>query len=307
MAWQPLAEPIYPWVRTIDRIMTAERPPDMTGPTLVIASDYGGNDNGSRYATTAIVCADLELSRDWELMRRAVRREYLADGRRMAYKRLSDRQRAWALVPFLQAAERIHGLCLVTIVNKTLRNLCLPAGEYQRVHQAAQLRGRWKDADLENALRVTQLVSCVTGGLSRPGHNIYWISDQDSLFANPDRQHDITRLVSQTSSHYVRHPLGELGVGTTAIDEGDRLEEDLASVADIAAGATAEIATRLSEYCGGCIPASLALDYTRALLPKAGCIADWLWSYSGSLKRVVVLFERQRNGAMSVARFRQEY
>jgi hypothetical protein len=306
MAWQTLVEPIYPWARTIDRIITAERPPDLTGSTLAIVSDYGGSDSSSRYETTAIVCADLERSADWEHMRRLVRREYLGDGRRMAYKSLGDRQRAQALIPFLQAAERIHGLCIVTIVNKSLRNLCLNPGDHARMHQAAQLRANWKDAELESALRVTHLVSCVVGGLSRPGQNIYWISDQDSLFANADRHHDVGRLVSKWSSHYARHSLGELGLGTTALDEGDRWEEDMASVADLVAGATAQIATRLGEFCGGCIPHSLAVDYTRPLLPKANCIADWLWSYTGSLKRVVVLFERQRDRRMSVSRFRME-
>src|SRR5687767_15340318 len=47
----------------------------------------------------------------------------LADGRRMAYKSLSDRQRAQALVPFLAAAEEIPGLCLVTIINREIRHL----------------------------------------------------------------------------------------------------------------------------------------------------------------------------------------
>ena len=96
-------------------------------------------------------------------------------------------------------------------------------------------------------LQLTQLIACVIGGLSQPFQNIYWISDEDSLFANIVRHTDVTRVLSSYSGHYVRHELGELRVGTTSIDEGDRLEEDLAAVADLAAGALAEILTRMAD------------------------------------------------------------
>ncbi len=306
MAWNSLISPLYPWARTIDRILTAERPPDLSGPTIYVASDYGGCDKNSLYETTAVVCSDLKLSVDWERKRRIVRRNYLADGRRMAYKSLGDRQRAHALVPFLQAAEYIHGLCLVTVVSKSIRHLCLNKGDYERIRQVAQLKGKWKDPDLEAAMRITHLLSCILGGLSRPGHNIYWISDQDGLFANNVRHKDMARLAGIFSSCYVKHALGEVGLGTTVIDEGDRMEEDLASVCDLVAGATAEVATCLAEYCGGAVPYNLAVRYSRPLLPKAKCIADWLWRPGGLLKRVAVLFDLQRDGRMSVSRFRME-
>jgi hypothetical protein len=221
----------------------------------------------------------------------------------MSYERLSDRQRAKALVPFLSAAAEIRGLCLVVIFNKTIRHLCLNEGDYVAMREAAQLRARWKDQELEEALRVTHLVACLVGGLSQPGQNVYWISDEDSLFANPGRQHDVARLLSSFSSHYTRHPLGELGVGTTALDEGDRLEEDFASVADLVAGAVAETTSRLSEACGGRIPQNVAVEYPREFLPKADLIARWLWAGGGQLRRVVVLFEAQGPVTISVSRY----
>jgi hypothetical protein len=67
-------------------------------------------------------------------------------------------------------------------------------------------------------------------------------------------------MLSSWSSHYVKHNLGELGIGTTSIDEGDRIEEDLAAVADLVAGAAAEVVTRMAEQCGGRIPRDLAVE-----------------------------------------------
>jgi hypothetical protein len=221
----------------------------------------------------------------------------------MSYKGLSDRQRTRALVPFLSAAEYIHGLCFVVIVNKAIRHLCLnTADDYEKMRKIAGLRARWKDKELEEALRLTHFVSCLIGGLSQPNQNIYWISDEDSLFANETRSKDLARLLSSFSSHYATYPLGELGIGTTAIDEGDRIEEDFASVADLVAGAVAETTTRLSDGCGGRIPHNLTIEYAKEFIPKADIIARWLWLGKSNLRRVTVLFEKRQDGGFSVSR-----
>lgn len=303
MAWKHITTPLYPWVKTIDRILTVENPPTMSGSTMYIASDYSGTHKSSRYHVSVILCADLEASRDWGFLRQKVRQRYLADGRRMSYKGLSDRQRANALVPFLSAAEYIYGLCFVVIINKAIRHLCLnSAGDYEKMRKIAELRARWKDRELEEALRLTHFVGCLIAGLSQPNQNIYWISDEDSLFANETRSKDLARLLSSYSSHYAKYPLGELGIGTTAIDEGDRIDEDFASVADLVAGAVAETTMRLSETCGGRIPHNLAIEYTKEFLPKADLIARWLWLGKSNLRRVAVLIEKQQDGGFSVSR-----
>lgn len=302
MAWKHISTPLYPWVKTIDRILTVENPPTMNGSTMYIASDYSGINKNNRYHVSVILCADLEASGNWGFLRHKVRQQYLADGRRMSYKGLSDRQRAKALVPFLSAAEYIHGLCFVVIINKAIRHLCLNADDYDKMRTVAELRARWKDKELEEALRLTHFVGCLIGGLSHPNQNICWISDEDSLFANKVRSKDLARLLSSFSSHYTKYPLGELGIGTTAIDEGDRIDEDFASVADLVAGAIAETTTRLSETCGGHIPHSLAVEYTKEFLPKADLIARWFWLGKSNLRRVAVLFEKQRDGGLSVSR-----
>jgi len=264
---------------------------------MLIASDYSGTDKKSRYHVTTILCTDMEASSRWELLRREVRRQYVADGRRMSYKALNDQNRARALIPFLSAAEYLHGLCLVIIVNKSIRHLCLnTAADYQRMREVAKLQARWKDKELETMLRLTHFVAVVQGGLAQPGQNIYWISDDDSVFANMSRSKDVTRLFSSWSSHYVKHNLGELGVGTTSLDEGDRVEEDLAAVADLVAGAIAEVMTRMAEHCGGRIPRDLSVERNEPFLPKADLIAKWLWLGKSELRRVAVLFEKHSEG-----------
>jgi len=47
-------------------------------------------------------------------------------------------------------------------------------------------------------------------------------------------------------SNYVKHDLGQLRCGTTNCDNGSLQIEDLATIADLAAGATSEMATLYS-------------------------------------------------------------
>jgi hypothetical protein len=303
MAWRHIENPLFRWVKTLDRVAASVCPDDLHGDLVMIASDYGGTGKRTRYRTNAFVYADIKNSEAWETARRAIRASYMADGRRMSYKGLSDRQRAEAVVPFLRAALLIEGLCLVTIVNKELRNLSIHQDDYDELRTTFDLRARWRDSELDEAVRVAHTVACLVAGLSQPGHNIYWISDEDELFANPDRHHDMGQLVSGFTSVYVRHTLGELGVGTTAIDEGDRWEEDLAAIADLVAGGIAETTNSVAQACGGRLPSNLAIEYSGSLSGKAELIARWLWTAPGALRRVALLFEKHPHGQYAVSKY----
>ncbi len=275
----------------------------MRGPTMIIASDSGGTDKRSHYRVDVFLCVDLEFSHAWEFARTELRRRFLPDGRRMSYKNLADRQRAEALVPFLSAAGSIRGLCVATVVNREFGHLCLKPGDYDKFRDITGLRARWKNRELEEALRMTQVVACLVGGLSQLSQNIYWISDEDNLFGNENQAHDVARLLSSFSSHYTHHALGELGIGTTALDEGDRWEEDITAVADLVAGGIAEAVNRISQAAGGRIPTSLALEYSKEFTPKADVITRWFWAGGGGLRRVVILFEQQVGGLYSVSKY----
>lgn len=303
MSWRHLKEPLYPWVQTLDRIVAAARPNEMSGSTLLIASDSGGTNSQNHYRTSVHLCLDLDSSRQWEFHRRQLRRDHLPNGRRMSYKSLADAHRRRALAPFLQTAELITGLCVATIFDKRVRHLCLNGREdYERMHEAAGLKARWKDRELEEALRIIHVVAALVGGLSQPNQNVYWISDQDNIFGNERQSQDVAKLLSSLTSHYVRHPLGEVGIGTTALDEGDRWEEDVTAIPDLVAGALAETTTRLAEHCGGYIPTSIAVPYDNPLLTKADFVARWFWSRGGDLRRVAILFAQQLDGRYAVSR-----
>ena len=96
------------------------------------------------------------------------------------------------------------------------------------------------------------------------------------------------------------HKLGELGVGTTKLDEGDRWEEDVASVADLAAGGLADALNSLADWCGGRLPANLAIECKGDFSDKAALLSDWFWLAEGSLTRVAVVFESMADNQYAV-------
>jgi hypothetical protein len=266
-------------------------------------SDYSGQHRKSRYYVTSILVFDLESSAQWEYNRRGIRDKFLRDGRRMSFKRLRDRRRAEALVPLLRAANTITGVCATFAISKKVGTLCTRPEDFDKFSQRLNLRGKWNSKSFEHVVRLTHFVSLLVAGLSQPGQHIYWISDEDPFFANTRRSQDVAHLVSSFTSHYVAHQLGELGVGTTQIDEGDLLEEDLAAIPDLVAGAVAEIATAIAKENQGRIPIGLTLSLPTDLAPKTEILADWIADDTQSLKRPIVVFDKTKSNALSVYRF----
>jgi hypothetical protein len=187
LSWKTLRSPLFPWVRTLDRIIASVRPEPLIGKSILIATDSGGLHPKSRYRVDAYFCADLESLMLWERHRCQIRGSLLPDGRRLSYKGLNDKIRARALIPFLSSVLHVPGLLLATITNRELRQLCLD-------ENTAVLRARWKRRQLDAAARMAHTVACLVGGMSRPGQNVYWISDEDSMLSNDAQSRDVARL-----------------------------------------------------------------------------------------------------------------
>jgi hypothetical protein len=301
--WRHLSNPIYPWVRTIEKIVCAIRPPALTGSTLYVASDYSDAVKSHLYDVFSVLYVDLEQSSEWEQRRRLVRSQHMPDGRRMCFKALNDRKRQKALIPFLEAANTIHGLAVTVAVRRSIRDLCTSEGFFQQCAVELQLDPGWRLASFERMVRVIHLISLLSGGLSQPRQNIFWVSDQDSMFANLARTSDVKKMIERFSSHYVPHQLGKLGLGTTAIDECDRMDEDLNAIPDLMCGAVAEVTSAVATEFEGHIPIPLAVQRSVRLSPKSELIYSWISDQSYRLRRAVIVFDNSRGGGLGVSKF----
>ena len=303
--WSPLRH-LYPWGLTIERIIETLAIPRLDGPVIYVSSDYGGAHKTSLYETFSVLYLDLQASSEWEFRRRAVRQRFLSDGRRMAFKSLNDSKRQNALVPFLDAANHITGVLLTLAVRKSIENLCSDEEFFAYSKQQLSLDKGLNYASFERMLRIVNLVAMLYGGLSKQGQSIYWVSDEDALFANDRRSQDLKKILDRWSSQYVTHSLGELGVGTTSIDEGDRIDEDLNSIPDLMAGAVSEVTTALAHACGGSIPIKVAVPFSQCLSPKTDLIYSWFSDNQSSLQRAVIVFEKRDPKGFSVAKLECE-
>jgi len=270
--------------------------PDLTQSSLLFAaSDYSGQHAEAPYQAYSIVLADLAGSQKWETSRRSIRARWLADGRRLSYKGLRDRHQEAALAPFLRAADFIPGLLLTVLVDRGIQNM-FHLVEGERDEDSIGPFAKWPRGSLEKLLRVVHLLSLLVAGLSRPGQDLLWITDEDEIAANEQRLTELVLGFSNVASHYLTHSLGHLRVGTTRSDTGSRDVEDFAAIPDLAAGAAAEAFGRFHGMTGWPSPPGIVVPSLAGTSGKATIIMSWYArDQHASLKRLVYLIDRDRD------------
>ncbi|HWH57099.1 MAG TPA: hypothetical protein VN682_05670 [Terriglobales bacterium] len=301
--WSFIRRIPFGWLRTLYENVPSGRIPLFTGETVLAATDTSGGQRGSRYSVTGVLLIDNDNSLSWHKQRLTIRKRYLSDGRRMSFKNLNDCQRRAALIPFLRAADDIRGLLVVMAFDKRLGSLCTSRDLYDEAGTAGILKARWKHDAFEQMMRTVQLVSTLFASVVKRGQNLYWISDMDDCLANQERKADTARMMNSFTSEYIHHQLGELGIGTTELDEGDRLEEDLTAIPDVAAGAMCDLLNRMHEH-HGTFP--LIPTFVPDLKSKTDLISSWFFHEGGSLVKLAWVGRLVRKGHMQFGSFRTE-
>lgn len=293
----------FPWLQQLYRRLPKNKVPLLGGEVLLVGTDSSGMQRGSRYVVVGAIVMDAKNSPTWQRDGLRIRREILRDGRRMSYKNLNDSQRREALIPFLEAADRINGICLLMAFDKRLGRLCTWEGLHERAKSEGIITGKWNQSNLEQMMRTVQLVSTLLAAVAVRGHSIYWISDLDECFATEERKIDTARMMSSFTSEYVKHDLGDLGIGTTEIDEGDRLEEDLTAIPDLAAGAVSDLLNQMHLHLGT-IP--VVPTFVPTLSGKTDLITSWFFSGKGSLVKLASVVRFVAHKHMQVGFFSTE-
>lgn len=248
--------------------------PDLrTAETLVLLSDYAGSHVSATHEVYSFLLFSPDSMATWNLGRSRVRETVLGRQRRMSYTGLRDAKRRAAIPQFLAAADTLNGLIASFVVSKDVGSLFLRTGTAG--DQLAEVVARWKAAVHERLERVFVFASFLLAGLSAPGQNVWWFSDEDEIFPNDERLRDAVDLFANYSSHFLGHQLGHLRIGTAALDSGDLQLEDLLSIPDLVAGSLAEMAR--TNQKDGISPLGKIVTPPSALLPrKAHEILAWL-------------------------------
>jgi hypothetical protein len=274
---------------------------------IIVVSDYGGEHAGAEFDAYAFLITTPESVADWLPGRKIWRERMAVEHRRMAYKRLSDGIRQRACLPFLRIADLLNGMLISILIHKSITSL-FATTHIDRTHPALARFGYIKPQVMEKLFRVLHLIGFFVGGLSAPGQDLTWISDEDAIMANPQRVADLKDLLAGVFSIYLRHDLGHVFCGTTDIDPGDLSVEDLAAIPDLVTGAAAE-ATSVFEAQGTMPPLTgVPVRIPDQVPVKAKPVLFWLSQPSEALSKLMFTIypEPDGSGAIRILKHRYE-
>jgi len=272
--------------------------PDLKGSLILLASDSSGYEKTSNYLAISFIVIDLFNSKEWEIKRRNIRQVFLPNNRRMSFKALNDSYRQNALIPFLEAANCIDGLLISFLLNKKVKGLVTYEGVFDKWKDRLGLKWKWSEKQFKKMVEIAHFASILIGALGKDNQDIYWISDQDEIFANPTKHQDVGKILSRLGNTYIQHTPGKLGVGTSEIDPGDRAEEDLIAIADLAAGALVDFVNKCS--CDPKWKRNNEIIVIENSKVKSDHITYWLSKTKSRLKKVNIVFDESNISNFSI-------
>lgn len=220
--------------------------PLFIGKEILIASDYSNGQHQGEFFVISVLIIESDIANIWDRDRRVVRNEHLKDKRRLSFKALGDRRKASALPEFLGAANQLNGMLFNFCIHKSLRRgLMTDKGDLEWAKSRLGFRARWKRKTFDHLVSIASFVTFICGGLVADTQDIFWVTDDDDFTGSHIRKVDVANLLRFYRA--VNHPShsGEAIFQAVSAMPNDHTQvqmmyEDLCSIPDLAAGATAE-------------------------------------------------------------------
>jgi hypothetical protein len=294
MAWNIPNNQLFPWMQRFCMRVGQAETPDILGDRIWVSSDYSFDNPKTDFDVIGMLFVDPSRSGGYIEAQKKVRQDYLPDGRTMGFKSMNDRIRQRAFFPFLSAADHLEGLCVSVAVDRRIKRLISGPDTLQKWGGRDWLRSSWKPEVFEQLMRVTHFIAAMVAGLSKPNQNVTWYTDDDAIIPNDDHARDTGAIFTKLLQTYSPHTVGSVEIGRTSLDDEDCLLEDLSSLADLAAGSTAEYLTDvLKEY--GDIPTNVELP-APATHARTANFLTWFWREERPLRRFATVLYLNRDG-----------
>jgi hypothetical protein len=295
--WQHLNRPELGILNSISKLIQAEEwlrhdllTSVRSGEDLLIASDYGGEHKISAYQSLSFIVVDLKFLWRWNEERTELRKRILKDSRRVSFKKLTENRRREHLTHFLRVSNSIPGLLASFLIDKRIDSIFVETPESQEIGSLIINKTKWAPKSYEKLLRIGHFGSLLISGLSAPGQNLLWVTDQDEIVSNVEKHTEATNVFGHCMDQTLRHNMGHFRLASTKSDNGSRDLEDLASIPDLAAGALAEFSTTL-ENEGGFLDSSIMRPLSKKLSFKSRAILAWLAESHHTLKRLSIVVQ----------------
>lgn len=149
---------------------------------------------------------------------------------------------------------------------------------------------------MEKMLRLASFLSMLIAGLRREDQCSLWISDHDETLSTYDRREQFGRLSTYLTFGFTRwRDPADHEFGTTESPHLPKWGEDVASIADLFAGACCQLSSVL--------PTTYGVEHWRRVVPanaitddRSRAIGDWMATTSGQLRHVLLRLELDSEG-----------
>src|ERR1700733_4253990 len=193
----------FPWLEGFYAAVRTVKAVPLPGSHIILGSDYGGNSGTSKYLSYVFVLSDEDNSSLYPSLQQHVRSHFLPDGRRMSFKQLGDRKRRDALMPFLESAEALSGICIAILVHKDFRFVTTTKKDLDIWRTIRPTAGKWTIHAFETMARIVHFAAILVSICACPLHHLCWITAEDEIVANKDRLVDVIEFTVHVIGRYV--------------------------------------------------------------------------------------------------------
>ncbi|MDR3497888.1 MAG: hypothetical protein P4L72_01535 [Parvibaculum sp.] len=274
--------------------------PDLLVPvadgTLIIASDYSGQHKAATHEAYAFLVTTDRTLRAWLPLLQEFRERWLPDSRRISFKKLNEPVRWRALPAFLNTVGKLNGNLITILVDKRVGSF-VQGGPDAAIKSLPDCFPEGCNlGTAEKMLRLASFVALLVSGLRREEQASNWVSDHDEALDSHDKRERFARLATYFCFGLTgwRNPADHLFC-TTESPTAPYWSEDVAAIADLAAGAYCQLGGNLPSFFG-VESWTAGISSANVENERARVIGDWLARGRLELKHVLLRLEQNVEG-----------
>lgn len=281
------------------RIAEAEFP-NMLVPVvdsaMIVASDYSGQHKEATHEAYSFLVTTERALNDWLPSLAEFRARWLPDNRRISFKKLNEPVRWRALPPFLKAVGELYGNLITILIDRRVGSF-ISGGPDTAIEVFPDcFPDHASRGTIEKMLRLASFVALILAGLRRENQMSIWISDHDEALDSYDKREQFARLATHLTYGLTGwRQAADHTFGTTESPIAPCWSEDVAAVADLAAGAYCQMSAYLPAFLGT-QTWQTRVSSVNISNQRARAIGDWLASGQNTLKHVLLRLEQNSGG-----------
>lgn len=289
-----------------DSLRIAEtKHPDMLVPVvdgaMIVASDYSGQHKEATHEAYSFLITTDGAMNVWLPSLSEFRQQWLPDGRRISFKKLNEPIRWRALPAFLKTVGELKGNLITILIDRRVGTFMLGGPEATIELFPDCFNTHANRGTVEKMFRLANFVAFILAGLRRETQMSNWISDHDETLDSHDKREQFARLATYLTFGLTgwRQPADHL-FGTTESPMAPYWSEDVAAVADLAAGAYCQMSPHLPAFFNSGT-GRVELSSSNIVDRRAHAIGNWLATSRGALKHALLRLERGSDGIVQAS------